>query len=271
MNRPSFLHRTSVLLYGAVAYAAFLATISYAAGFVGNFLVPKSIDSAPTSPIWTALLTNAGLLTLFAVQHSVMARPFFKHWIIRFIPESAERSTYTLAASIALAALFWAWKPMGGTVWRVDAPIARTVLHSACAFGWLLVLATTFLINHFDLFGLRQVWLHFRNRPYTSLRFHTPGPYKLVRHPLYLGFFIAFWSTPTMSAAHLFFALMTAGYILVGISLEERDLQSAHPEYAEYKRLTPMLVPRPGRSQGCTGNTDTHLDIGRRAEGNRLN
>lgn len=259
MNRPSLLHRTSVLLYGTVAYAAFLATISYAAGFVGNFLVPKSIDSDPTMPFWTALLINAGLLALFAVQHSVMARPFFKRWITRFIPEAAERSTYTLTASLALAVLFWFWQPMGGVVWHVENQIGRYLLHAGCAFGWLVVLATTFLINHFDLFGLRQVWLHFRNRPYTTLQFRTPGPYKLVRHPLYLGFFFAFWSTPTMSAAHLFFAVMTAGYILVGIRLEERDLQNALPEYAEYKRRTPMLVPRVSSSPATTSQPPTRL------------
>ena len=225
MVRPSLLHRTSVLLYGIVAYTAFLATISYAAGFVGNFVVPKSIDSAPAKTFWTALLINAGLLALFAVPHSVMARPFFKRWITRHIPEAAERSTYTLTASLALALLFWFWQPMGGIVWHVEHQVGRMLLHMGCALGWLVVLATTFLINHFDLFGLRQVWLHFRNRFYTALQFRTPGPYKLVRHPLYAGFLLAFWCTPTMSAAHLFFAIMTAGYILVGIYLEEHDLQ----------------------------------------------
>lgn len=249
MNQHSLLHRTTVLLYGVVAYAVFFATFCYAAGFVGNFLVPKAIDSTPTSPLWLALLINTGLLGLFAVQHSVMARPFFKRWITRFIPEAAERSTYTLAASVALCVLFWFWQPMGGMVWQVNNEIGRALLHGGSAFGWLLVLATTFLINHFDLFGLRQVWLHFRNRRYEAVRFNTPGPYKLIRHPLYLGFLFAFWCTPTMSVAHLFFAVMTAAYILVGIYLEERDLQDAHPEYADYKRRTPMLVPRLGSNQ----------------------
>lgn len=244
MNQHSFLHRIVVLLYGVVAYAAFLATFCYAAGFVGNFIVPKSIDSAATSPLGTALLINTGLLALFAVQHSVMARPFFKRWITRFIPEAAERSTYTLTASLALGGVFWLWQPLGGVVWQVDNKIGQLLLYAGCALGWLLVLTTTFLINHFDLFGLRQVWLHFRNRVYTSLRFNTPGPYKLIRHPLYLGFLFAFWCAPIMSAAHLFFAMMTTAYILVGIYLEERDLQDAHPEYASYKRRTPMLVPR---------------------------
>jgi methanethiol S-methyltransferase len=244
MKNFSFFNRILVLLYGVLAYAAFLATFSYAAGFVGNFLVPKSIDSRPAVSFWSALLVDTVLLAVFAAQHSVMARPFFKRWITRFIPEAAERSTYTLAASFALALVFWQWQPMGGVVWEVENKAGRLLLQAGCAFGWLLVLTTTFLINHFDLFGLRQVWLHFQNRSYTVLRFGTPGPYKWVRHPLYLGFFFAFWCTPSMTVAHLFFAVMTGGYILVGIFLEERDLQNTHPEYADYKRRTPMLVPR---------------------------
>lgn len=256
MNKPSFVQRATVLCYGAVAYAAFLATISYAAGFVGNFLVPKSIDSPASKPLGLALLINAGLLAFFAMQHSVMARPFFKRWITQYIPQAAERSTYTLTASVALGVLFWFWQPMGGMVWQVENHLGRILLHAGCVFGWLLVLTTTFLINHFDLFGLRQVWLYFRNQNYTSLRFNTPGPYKLVRHPLYAGFFFAFWCTPTMSAAHLFFAMMTAGYILVGICLEERDLQNAHPEYADYRRRTPMLVPRFGAGKALSKSPD---------------
>ena len=253
MNKPSLFHRATVLFYGTVAYAAFLATLSYAAGFVGNFLVPKSIDSAPTAPLGVALLVNAGLLGLFAIQHSVMARPFFKRWITRYLPAAAERSNYTLAASLALMLLFWLWQPMGGIVWQVDNRIGRSLLYGGSAFGWGLALATTFLINHFDLFGLRQVWLYFRNRTYIPLGFKTPGPYRLIRHPLYCGFLFAFWCTPTMSAAHLFFAALTTGYILVGIFLEERDLQEAHPEYADYKRRTPMLVPRVGNNEPASG------------------
>jgi protein-S-isoprenylcysteine O-methyltransferase Ste14 len=245
-NSSSFIHRSLVLLYGLVAYAIFFATFCYAAGFVGNFLVPKSIDSVPTSPLWTALLVNAGLLGLFAVQHSVMARPAFKSWFTRFIPPAAERSTYTLASSLALILLFWFWQPMGGVVWRFENEVARALLYGGFAFGWLLVLVTTFLINHFDLFGLRQVWLHFVGRPYTSLKFATPGPYKLVRHPLYVGWFFAFWGTPTMTIAHFLFAVLTTGYILVAIQFEESDLESFHPEYADYKESTPMLVPRLG-------------------------
>lgn len=237
-------HRVAVLLYGAVSYAIFFATFCYAAGFVGNFLVPKSIDSARTVPLAAALLINCGLLGLFAVQHSVMARPFFKRWLIRHIPEAAERSTYTLFSSFALLALFAGWQPMGGVIWQIQSLPGRALVAGGFTFGWLLVLGSTFLINHFDLFGLRQVWLQFQNRRYTPLAFKTPGLYRHVRHPLYVGWFFAFWCTPTMTAAHFLFAVMTTGYILVAIQLEERDLEAAHPEYADYKRRTPMLVPR---------------------------
>ena len=254
---PSSLQRLAVLVYGAVSYAIFFATFCYAAGFVGNFLVPKSIDSAPTLPFWSALLINASLLGLFAVQHSVMARPFFKRWLARFIPVAAERSTYTLASSLALIVLFAFWQPMGGMVWQVESGLGRTLLYTGFAFGWTLVLVTTFLINHFDLFGLRQVWLYFCRRAYTPLKFTTPGPYKLVRHPLYVGWFFAFWCTPTMTATHLLFAVMTTGYILVAIQLEERDLQDFHPEYADYKRRTPMLVPRLGDSTTDSQSAET--------------
>lgn len=244
MTAQPLVLRLAVLFYGVVSYAIFFATFCYAAGFVGGFLVPRSIDSAPLVSAGSALLVNTLLLGAFAVQHSVMARPAFKRWLTRLIPPAAERSTYVLASSLALIALFWLWQPMGGTIWHVENPLGQALLHSGFAFGWLLVLVTTFLINHFDLFGLRQVWLNFRNQPYTALEFKTPGPYKLVRHPLYVGWFFAFWCTPHMTAAHLFFALMTSAYILVGIWLEERDLADAHPEYADYRRRTPMLVPR---------------------------
>ena len=242
----SLLSRTLVLVYGVAAYAIFFATFCYALCFVGGFIVPKSIDSPADTPLLPSLLIDAGLLALFAVQHSVMARPFFKRWLTRLIPAAAERSTYTLASSLALIALFFAWQPLGGVLWDVQAPLGRGLLYTGFVFGWGLVLATTFLINHFDLFGLRQVWLNFCGTPYTPLRFTTPGPYKLVRHPLYVGWLFAFWCTPTMTAAHLFFSIMTTAYILVAIQLEEKDLQDAHPEYTDYKRSTPMLVPRLG-------------------------
>jgi protein-S-isoprenylcysteine O-methyltransferase Ste14 len=224
----------------------FLATFVYAVGFVGNLGVPKAMDSPREGSIAAALLIDLGVLALFAVQHSVMARPVFKRAWTRVIPAAAERSTYTLLSSVALIVLFWLWRPLGGVAWDVHAPLARALLLAGFAFGWGLVLVTTFLLNHFDLFGLRQVWLQFRGRAYTPLPFRTPGVYRLVRHPLYVGWFFAFWCTPTMTATHLLFALMTTAYILVAIRLEERDLIDALPEYTQYRREVPMLVPKLG-------------------------
>lgn len=238
------MKRWSILLYGVASYAVFFATFLYACGFVGNFGVPKSIDSVPTMPFAQALLVDIVLLGVFALQHSVMARPAFKRWLTSLIPAAVERSTYTLASSLALIALFAFWQPLGGVVWTLEAPWARGLMYALFAFGWLLVLYSTFLINHFDLFGLRQSWLGFRGREYTAVPFRTPWLYRQVRHPLYLGWLLAFWATPTMTAAHLLFAAMTTAYILVAIQLEERDLADAHPEYASYRRHVPMLLPR---------------------------
>jgi methanethiol S-methyltransferase len=253
------MSRVSVFVYGAAVYVVFLATFVYAAGFVGGIGVPKSIDGVPTTPFGLALAIDTALLALFAVQHSVMARPAFKRLITRFIPKAAERSTYVLASSLALIVLFWQWRPLGGIVWQLDHPAAQALAYTGFAFGWLLVLVTTFLINHFDLFGLRQVWTHLRGRDYVPLRFVTPGPYRLVRHPLYVGWLFAFWSTPTMTATHLLFAVATTAYILMAIQLEERDLVDAHPEYADYRRRVPMLVPvrpvSPAPPQGAADAT----------------
>jgi protein-S-isoprenylcysteine O-methyltransferase Ste14 len=238
------MKRTLILAYGAISYVIFFASFVYAVGFVGNLWVPKTIDGIPQVPLLTALLTNAGLLGLFAVQHSVMARPAFKRVLTRFIPAEAERSTYVLASSLALIALFWYWQPMGGVVWHVSDPLGRALLYGGFAFGWGLVLVTTFLINHFDLFGLRQVWLQFKSRACEPLGFVTPGPYRVVRHPLYVGWLFAFWSTPGMTVTHLLFAVATTAYILIAIRLEERDLARALPQYDAYRARVPMLVPR---------------------------
>jgi protein-S-isoprenylcysteine O-methyltransferase Ste14 len=191
-----------------------------------------------------ALVINMLLLAVFAIQHSVMARPAFKAWWTRIIPQAAERSTYVLLSSLALIALFYFWQPMGGVIWQVENRSGQLPLLAGFGFGWALVLYSTFLINHFDLFGLRQVWLQLLGKPYTALPFKTPAPYKLVRHPLYLGWFFAFWCTPQMTAAHLLLAVLTSAYILIGIFLEERDLLKAHPEYEAYRQRVPMLLPR---------------------------
>jgi protein-S-isoprenylcysteine O-methyltransferase Ste14 len=245
------MKRWLAFAYGVVSYAVFFGTFLYAIGFIGNFAVPRSIDSPREGSLGAALLLNLGLLGLFVVQHSGMARSGFKSWLTQALPQAVERSTYVLASSLALLLLFWQWRPLGGVVWDVEAPFGRILLHTGFALGFLIVLVATFLINHLDLFGLRQVWLYLRRRPYTPLAFRTPAPYKLVRHPLYVGWLLAFWATPTMTVTHLFFALVTTAYILAAIRLEERDLVAVHgASYTEYRQRVPMLVPRLGRSDG---------------------
>ena len=244
------LKRLIFALYGVVCYVIFLGTFLYAIGFIGNLGTPTTLDGPATQPLGTALAIDAGLLMLFAIQHSVMARQWFKERWTRVVPKPVERSTYVLFSSLALILLFSAWRPMGGTVWSVTDPAGQVVLRVLFAFGWLLVLVSTFLINHFDLFGLRQVWLNLIGRPYTSLSFKTPGPYRLVRHPLYVGWFFAFWMTPTMTLAHLVFAIATTSYILLAIRFEERDLVAFHGRaYEDYRRRVPMLVPFARRQQ----------------------
>ena len=242
--RNSRLWRIAALIYGLICYAIFFVTFLYAIGFVGNLLVPKTIDAAPTLPFYTALTINVALLGVFGLQHSVMARPAFKRAWTRIVPQAVERSTYVLFSSLCLIALFAGWQPLGITIWDVQNPFGQAILYLLYALGWLLVLVSTFLINHFDLFGLRQVYLNLIGQEYTSLKFATPGLYKVVRHPLYVGWFLAFWATPTMTATHLVFALVTTAYILVAIQLEERDLVTAHGEdYVTYRRRVPMLIP----------------------------
>lgn len=236
--------RLGVLLYGLVSYIIFLATFVYAIGFIGGFAVPKTLDGPPIRPFIPSLLIDMALLGLFAIQHSVMARPGFKRWWTTIIPTAMERSTYVLLSSVALIILFYYWQPLGGTVWMVTNKTLAGIIYGVFACGWLLVLVSTFLINHFDLFGLRQVWLYFLDKPYTPLPFTTPSLYKFVRHPLYVGWFIAFWAIPTMSTTHLVFALVTTAYILIAIRFEERDLVQALPGYEAYRDNVPMLIPK---------------------------
>ncbi|HTS63033.1 MAG TPA: isoprenylcysteine carboxylmethyltransferase family protein [Candidatus Acidoferrales bacterium] len=236
--------RVTAFLYGVFCYLVFFATFLYAVAFLGDFGAIKSIDSGTETPLGEALAINAALLGLFAVQHSVMARPWFKRVWTRIVPPAVERSTYVLFSSLAMILLFWQWRPMGLSVWSVEDAAVRAVIWGVYAFGWLLLLAATFLINHFDLFGLRQVYLHLLGRPYTGLEFRTPGLYRYVRHPIYVGWLCIFWATPQMTAAHLVFAIATTGYILMAIRWEERDLISMHGDrYRLYREQVPGLVP----------------------------
>lgn len=238
------MNKTMAFIYGCFAYVVFFLTFLYSIGFVGNLIVLKSIDTGTESAFGESLLINVILLGLFAIQHSVMARPGFKQWWTKFIPEPVERSTYVLISSLLLALLFWLWQPMTGIVWSVENTYGSFALSGLFWMGWLIVLLSTFMINHFDLFGLRQVYLNMRDMEYTSIDFITPALYKYVRHPIMLGFIIAFWATPEMTTGHLVFAIATSAYILIGIQFEEKDLMNIHGEtYGKYRRQVSMLFP----------------------------
>jgi protein-S-isoprenylcysteine O-methyltransferase Ste14 len=254
--------RILAFTYGTFCYGLFFGTFLYAIGFLGNFGVPKSIDSGREGSAAVAVAIDAGLLALFALQHSIMARPWFKRAWTRIVPEPVERSTYVLFSSAALLLLFWKWEPIGGVIWDTGDGAGRIILWALYGAGVAIVLLSTFLINHFDLFGLRQVWLYLVGKPYTHLEFRTPFFYRFVRHPLYVGWLLTFWAAPVMTAAHLFFAIMTTAYIFVAIRFEEADLVTTHGEkYERYRRQVPMIVPSLGNADLSQAQSHT----GRRA------
>lgn len=241
--------RLLVFAYGVFCYLLFLVSFLYAIGFAANRVVPKGIDDGATESVTLAVMIDFGLLGLFAIQHSVMARPAFKQWWVRYVAPPIERSTYVLFSSLVLLLLFWLWRPLPYSIWHVTHPIAAGAFWSVFGLGWAIVLGASFLISHFDLFGLRQVYLYAKGKPYESLPFQTPGLYGMVRHPLMVGFVLAFWATPTMTQGHLLFAFVTTAYILVAVQLEERDLLAYHGDkYAAYQSQVRMLLPLPKTS-----------------------
>lgn len=245
-------------VYGSAVYALFVGTFLYAIGFVANLPLPKTIDSGPAGPALVSVAVDVALLGLFAFQHSVMARPGFKRLWTRVVPSSVERATYVLFASAVLMSLFWQWRPLPMPVWQVAPGNLALALQVCCGLGWALVLLSTFAINHFELFGLRQVYARLRGRALSDPEFRIPVLYRVVRHPLYLGFILAFWATPIMTVGHLLFAAATTGYILIGIQLEERDLVDQFGErYRVYRSEVPMLLPMPGRRVERRGSRAT--------------
>lgn len=252
------MSRFIAFAYGLAAYLVFFVTILYAIGFVSGLPVPKGIDDGAAVSVWEALVVNVLLLALFAVQHSVMARKPFKRWLTHYIPAAVERSTYVLLASLALLLLFWQWRPLPQVLWHVADTHLAIAITGVSLFGWVLVFSSTFLINHFELFGLQQVVHNLTGRTAAAPKFRTPLLYRLVRHPLYLGFIVAFWATPTMTAGHLFFAAATTAYIFIGIALEERDLVDLFgDEYRRYRERVAMIVP-------FTRGTATHARANQR-------
>jgi protein-S-isoprenylcysteine O-methyltransferase Ste14 len=241
------LKRSLTLAYGVTAYLLFFAVLNTAIMFIGNILITPSLDTVGDVNLARALIIDLGLLTAFALQHSIMARPAFKRLWTRIVPKPAERSTFVLASSLLLGAIVVFWQPLGGVIWQVTDPIAIGVIYGIFALGWAILFLASFQINHFDLFGLRQVWLYFKGQDYTPLPFTTPWLYRYVRHPLYVGMMLGLWAAPTMTVAHLVFSLLCTGYIFIGASLEEKDLERELPEYNGYKKNVPMFVPKLGR------------------------
>jgi protein-S-isoprenylcysteine O-methyltransferase Ste14 len=240
------MSRIAYLVYGLVAYFLFFAAILYGIGFVGNLAVPKGIDDGTVRPLGSTIAVNISLLLLFAIQHNVMARPWFKNWWMQYVPRPIERSTFVAVASLILMLIYWQWRPMPDLVWRVDNAIGRGALWALYFAGWAIVFYSSFVIDHFDLFGLKQVWAHFRGRELAPAAFSERSLYRWVRHPLMLGFIVAFWAAPTMSQGRLLFAVVTTLWILIAIRIEERDLIRYLGEpYEHYRKRTPMIVPAP--------------------------
>ncbi|MCA9280133.1 MAG: hypothetical protein R3B58_01700 [Phycisphaerales bacterium] len=250
----SMLSRISILIFGLVSYFVFFGTILYTIGFVSDAVVPKTINSGTAGPWLPSLLINSAMLLLFVVQHTIMARPWFKRWFIRYVPCAMERSTFVLFASVILLAMCWLWQPVPSVVWSVSNPILANMLFGLSMFGWVLVFASTFMLSHFDLFGVRQVVTNAMGNDYRPIPFRLVWMYKVVRHPLMLGFIIAIWPTPTMTVGHLFFAVMVTGYIFFGVMMEERDLVAAFGDsYRQYRKEVRGLLPLPkfGRKEGA--------------------
>ena len=249
------MKRWLVFLYGVFSYLMFFGVFLYAVAFLGNFWIPNSLDSDPTIGFWAAIAIDVGLLSVFAIQHSVMARPTFKKWLIHYIPEPAERSTYVLLSNVAMILIFAFWQPIGGSVWTIESPLGSNIMYGVFFFGWLFLFVATFGICHFDLLGLRQIWLYLNKKPYTYYEFKVPALYSMVRHPIYLAWAIVFWATPTMTLSHFVFAVICTAYMLIAIQFEERDLIAAFGQrYRDYRNRVPMMFPGPKSFGKNTGN-----------------
>ena len=259
-EESAIMKRIAFFIYGTLAYVFFLITFLYLIGFAENLLVPKSVDTGEAGPFWPSLWINVGLIALFGIQHAIMARPAFKQWWTRIVPAPIERNTFVLFTCLILSLMYWQWQPMPTLIWNIKSEPAQYFLYSLSALGWGIALLATFQINHFDLFGLRQVWLELRGKTYTPLKFKKAGFYKIVRHPLMLGFLIAFWSTPALSVGHLVLAGTFTLFILLALNLEERDLMALHDEdYKNYMRTTPRILPLPKKKTEDVGTVQ--LDI----------